>query len=153
MAKAKKYLRQTATALLYAAAVLGAFRLWVGIKRARAEEFYHISANIRKTDELKVGAAVRLSGIDVGRISRMELLDDYSVDVHMDVRRGVEIPDDSIAAIYTDGIMGAKYVAIVAGGSDEHMGDGDAFEYTQDSVNLYEMLEAGIENFSKQRKK
>jgi phospholipid/cholesterol/gamma-HCH transport system substrate-binding protein len=149
MPNTKKYSGRIIMLLLYIAAALLGSALLRSVRRARKEEYYTLVANIKKTDELKVGAAVRFSGMDVGRISKMELLPDYSVDVSMEIGRGVEIPEDSVAAIYTDGIMGAKYVAVIAGGSEDTMKDGGSFEYTQDSVNIYEMLETGIENFSK----
>jgi phospholipid/cholesterol/gamma-HCH transport system substrate-binding protein len=82
----------------------------------------------------------------------MELEPDFSVSVSMSIKKGVLIPEDSSAAIYTDGLLGAKYIAILPGGSTGMMGDGDSFGYTQNSVNITEMIELGIHNFSKSRK-
>lgn len=152
MARAKKYSNHFLMIILYIALAWVGFSIWSAARRARADRHYTLVANIKRTDELKVGAAVRLSGMDVGSISKVELQPDYSVDVEMKIDRGARIPEDSIAAIYTDGLMGAKYVALIAGGSEDMMKDGDSFSYTQDSVNIYEMLEKGIENFARSRK-
>ena len=70
----------------------------------------------------------------------------------MQIEDGIFIPDDSSIAIYTDGLMGDKYVAVLPGGSSEYMKDGDTFEYAQDSVNITEMLEIGISQFVNSKK-
>jgi phospholipid/cholesterol/gamma-HCH transport system substrate-binding protein len=135
--------------LLFAAA----YSAYGYVKEAGREKYYTIVANIKKTDELKAGAPVLMSGINVGVIAGMELEPDFSVNVRMNIRKGVAIPDDSAAAVYTDGLLGAKYIAILPGGSEDAMRDGDDFAYTQDSVNITEMIELGIRNFSESKDK
>ena len=73
--------------------------------------------------------------------------------VFMQIENGFFIPDDSSVAIYTDGLLGAKYVAVLPGGSMDYMRNGDEFEFAQDSVNITEMIEIGIEQFTKSSKK
>lgn len=112
-------------------------------------EFYTVTAEIKRTDELKVGAAVRMSGLGIGEVAELVLLPNFSVRVIMHVDNKYQIPDDSAVAIWTDGILGAKYMEILAGGSMENMQDGDEFEITQDSVNFTEMLAIGLDQFKK----
>ena len=71
----------------------------------------------------------------------------------MQIDNGTLIPDDSSVAIYTDGLIGAKYIAILPGGSMNYMKNGDEFEFAQDSVNITEMIEIGIEQFKKSKEK
>jgi phospholipid/cholesterol/gamma-HCH transport system substrate-binding protein len=118
-------------------------------KEAKSEESYTLVATIKKTDELKKQSPVRLSGIEVGRISDMLLRHDFSVDVVMKIDREIRIPDDSVVAIYTDGLLGGKYVAILPGGSTDYMKNGDSFEYAQNSINISEIIETGISSFKK----
>ena len=122
-------------------------------KTLRKDNFYILIADIKRTDELKEGAFVRLSGVDVGTVSKLELLPDFSVKVIMQIDNGIFIPDDSSVAIYTDGLIGAKYIAILPGGSMNYMKNGDEFEFAQDSVNITEMIEIGIEQFKKSKEK
>ncbi len=128
-------------------------RFYDYFKTLKKDNFYILNAEIKHTDELKEGAFVRLSGVDIGTVSKLELLPNYSVKVIMQIDNGIFIPDDSSVAIYTDGIIGAKYIAVLPGGSMDYMKNGDEFEYAQDSVNITEMIEIGIEQFKKSREK
>ena len=118
-------------------------------KELNTEHFYTLVADIKRTDGLKVGGFVRLSGVDVGTISSMKLMSDFSVKVFMQIDNEYKIPDDSSVAIYTDGLFGDKYVAVLPGGSLDFMMNGDEFEFAQDSVNITEMIELGVEQFQK----
>ncbi|MCR5506932.1 MAG: MlaD family protein, partial [bacterium] len=127
-------------------------RFYEYFKTLKRDNFYTLVANIKHTDELKKGAFVRLSGVDVGTVSNLELLPNFSVKVFMQIDNGISIPDDSSVAIYTDGLIGAKYIAILPGGSMDYMQNGDEFEFAQDSVNITEMIEIGIEQFKSKEK-
>ncbi len=124
-------------------------RFYTYFKELNKNHFYTLIADIKKTDELKVGGFVRLSGVDIGKVVSLKLMPDFSVKVFMQIENGISIPDDSSVAIYTDGLLGAKYIEILPGGSLDYMQNGDEFEYAQDSVNITEMIEIGIEQFKK----
>ncbi|MGN0929387.1 MAG: MlaD family protein [Alphaproteobacteria bacterium] len=141
------------TLLIYSISIFICVRFYAYFKMLNKQHFYTLVAEVRKTDELKEDGAVRLSGIDVGKISKLELMDNFSVKIYMNIDNGIFIPDDSSVAIYTDGLMGAKYVAILPGGSSDYMVDGDYFEYSQDSVNISEMIEIGVSQFMKDKEK
>ncbi|MDR1009245.1 MAG: MlaD family protein [Rickettsiales bacterium] len=126
-------------ALLFAVIIVGA-------RRERSESRYSLSANVARSDGLKVRAAVRMSGVDVGYVDGLRLNPDFSVDVDMKLDSGVKVPEDSVAAIYTDGLLGAKYVEIIPGGAEEFLEDGGSFDYTQSAIDLSSMIERGIES-------
>ena len=154
----KKKLRQkikkiTSSLIVYLLLFFVVVRFYDYFKTLRKDNFYTLNAEIKHTDELKTGALVRLSGVDVGTVSKLELLPDFSVKVVMQIDNDISIPDDSSVAIYTDGLIGAKYIAILPGGSMDYMKNGDEFEFAQDSVNITEMIEIGIEQFKKSKEK
>lgn len=66
---------------------------------------------------LGVGALVRLNGIEVGRVTRIEQdpRDPELVRVIMDVHNTVEIRADSVASLETLGLTGVDYVEISGG--------------------------------------
>ena len=138
--------------LIYSLTIFVIARFYEYSKQLNKEHFYTLLADVRKTDELKEGGVVRLSGINIGTISKLELMKNFSVKIYMQIEDGIFIPDDSSIAIYTDGLMGDKYVAVLPGGSSDYMKDGDTFEYAQDSVNITEMLEIGISQFVNSKK-
>lgn len=69
--------------------------------------FYNVSG-------LMKGNNVRLSGIDVGTIKRVEIMNDTSVKVTMVIEESVHpyIKKNSLASVGTDGLMGNKLVNI-----------------------------------------
>ena len=66
---------------------------------------------------LGIGAAVRLNGIDVGSVSKIELdpSDPKLVTLLLQVRSTVGIRADSVASIESQGLTGASYVEISGG--------------------------------------
>jgi len=111
--------------------------------------YYTLTSNIKRTDGLSLNSRVLLSGEDVGYIENMTLRDDYTVDVEIKVYDWVKIPNDSATAIYSESLLHGKYLAILPGGSEEYMKDGDNFEYSQNSINLVRMISAGAEILKK----
>jgi len=111
--------------------------------------YYTLVGNIKRTDGLSFNSRVLLSGQDVGHIESMTLRDDYTVDVRIRVFDWVKIPSDSATAIYSESLLHGKYLAILPGGSEEYMKDGDSFEFSQNSINLVRMISAGAEMLKK----
>jgi len=106
-------------------------------------------ASFKDIGELKRGAPIRLSGIAVGRVEGMRLEPDYSVVMTLGIYDTFRFPDDSAVAIYSDGLMGGKYVAILPGGSSDYMAPGGYFEYSQDAIDITRMIGIGIDKFMK----
>lgn len=71
-----------------------------------------ILAEFNKTDGLFVGSEVRLAGVDIGKVVKANLEDNFSVDITMQVFEDVKIPIDSSASINTSGLFGSKYIEI-----------------------------------------
>jgi len=97
---------------------------------------YDISAKLARVDGISVGTDVRLSGIKIGTVSDMTLNPNYLVTVHMSIRQGVDIPDDSSLAVTSSGLLGSSYVSISPGGDDTMLKDGGQIRTAQGSVDL-----------------
>jgi phospholipid/cholesterol/gamma-HCH transport system substrate-binding protein len=102
---------------------------------------YDVRATFKKTDGLVYGAQVRMSGLVIGKVSGYRLDDTYRAIVTMHIKPGFELPKDSSALIHSDGLLGAKYIEIQPGGDEENVKANGALIYTQDSVDLVELLE------------
>ena len=103
--------------------------------------YYTLQARFGRTDGLLVGDLVRLSGVDVGRVIAAKLDENFNAVLTLEVKDSVKIPDDSSASIVSSGFMGAKYIEIDVGSSEDYLTPNSEFEYTQDAMVLEELLD------------
>jgi phospholipid/cholesterol/gamma-HCH transport system substrate-binding protein len=98
---------------------------------------YHLSAVFGRVDGVTPGAEVRIAGVKIGSVSQNSIDPaSYEAKLKFSVSRDVQIPDDSIAKIVSDGILGGSHVAIEPGASETMLKDGDVITLTQGSVDL-----------------
>jgi phospholipid/cholesterol/gamma-HCH transport system substrate-binding protein len=102
---------------------------------------YDLIARFNKADGIGVGSDVRLSGVSVGRVVRQTLDGQFHAIVTMRMHPDVPVPTDSAALIHTDGLLGAKFISLQPGADETNLKPGDALQYSQDSMNLQELLE------------
>lgn len=117
--------------------------------------YYQLYARYNRTDGLLVGDLVRLAGMDIGRVVNAKLDDNFKAVLTLEIKESVKLPDDSSAAIVSSGIMGAKYIEIEPGGSEDNLAPGGEFSYTQDAMVLEELIERiiGIGKAKRQNQK
>lgn len=105
------------------------------------EESYSVTARFLSISGLKEGAAIELAGVNVGKVTSIELdPGEYEAVVKLDISKQVELQDDSIASIRTSGIIGDKYVKLTPGGSEILLEDGDEIEETESSISIEELV-------------
>ncbi len=102
---------------------------------------YDLVARFDKADGLGIGGDVRLSGVKVGRVTGQKLDDRYRAVITMRVAGQVALPEDSAALIQTDGLLGAKYIALQPGADDANLTPGQELRYTQGAVNVQDLLD------------
>lgn len=128
-----------------AAGFLALFFLAMKVSNLSAEvggEGYRLQARFENVGSLKVRAPVTIAGVRVGRVEaidfdprRFEAL----VTLRMDPRYR-QIPDDTIASIFTAGLLGEQYIALAPGGSEVNLGEGGLLEQTQSALVLEQMI-------------
>lgn len=102
---------------------------------------YPLIARFDHIDGLVVGADVRMAGVKVGSVLSEEIdPQTYQAVVRLDVRNGLEVPKDSAAEVTSDGLLGGKYLSISPGGDTAMLKSGEAFNITQGSVSLEQLL-------------
>jgi phospholipid/cholesterol/gamma-HCH transport system substrate-binding protein len=111
------------------------------ISHEEGGKYYQLYARFNRTDGLLVGDVVRVAGMTIGRVTDAKLDDNFKAILTIEVKDSVKLPDDSSAAIVSSGIMGAKYIEIEPGGSEDVLAPGDEFAYTQDAMVLEELIE------------
>lgn len=106
---------------------------------------YELTAAFRKVEGLSIGADVRVAGVKVGTLRDLELdMTTYRAVARFVIDERVKLPEDSDAAIQTEGLLGGAYVAITPGSSDLMLAPGEAIQYTQGSVNLMDLVGRAI---------
>lgn len=97
----------------------GAFvsAIWLLRIQFRAEYAYFETHFEGPVTGLGKGAAVRLNGIDIGRVEEIEFDPDdpKQVVVILEVRAGLFIHSDAVASLETQGLTGVSYVEITGG--------------------------------------
>lgn len=102
---------------------------------------YTVMADFSGIGSLKAGDSVRISGVKVGTVEKVDLLEDtYLARVHLNIRSQYQLPYDTAALISSESLMGGQYLALEPGGDPEMIEDGGMIEYTQAPQNLEQLL-------------
>ncbi|MFC4168085.1 outer membrane lipid asymmetry maintenance protein MlaD [Teichococcus aestuarii] len=100
-----------------------------------------LSAKFDRIDGLTPGADVRIGGVKVGSVVEQHIDPrTYLAVLRLRVASDIAIPDDSSAEITSESLLGGKYVALVPGGSETMLKDGQEVTITQSAVSLESLL-------------
>jgi phospholipid/cholesterol/gamma-HCH transport system substrate-binding protein len=104
-------------------------------------EGYPLKAKFNTVAGIGLGSDVRIGGIKVGVVSNM-ILDPatYQAILTLQMKDGLKLPDDSSAAVVSDGLLGSKYIKIEPGAEDKMLAANDTITLTQSAVNLEELI-------------
>ncbi len=102
----------------------------------RGYEIYGVFSNV---GGLKMGAAVEIAGVTVGRVKNIKL-DNYEARVALNLPTGLKIQEDAIASVKTRGLIGEKYIDITPGGSEKSIEPGGRIRETQPAIDVEELI-------------
>ena len=124
--------------------VIGILALgWLSIKLGRVSFLdgggYTVTVDFPGTGGLKSGSAVEIAGVEIGRVTGIDLVD-YQARVSLWISSGVKLQDDAIASIKTKGLIGEKYVRISPGASEKLVGPGGKIREVEAPVDLEELI-------------
>ncbi len=106
---------------------------------------YPLKAEFRQAEGLSVGSDVRLSGIKIGSITSLDLnRENFFATVAMAIDDDIKLPEDSVAKIVSEGLLGGNFIAVDPGASDFMLEPGASFQYTQGSINLIDLVSKAI---------
>ena len=108
------------------------------------KQAYDLTAEFGDAAGLNPENQVRVAGIKVGTVEKVELVGDKVV-VSMQIDNGTEIPEDATAEIKLATLLGTKFVEIDASGSDPFLQDGDVIplERTEIPYEIYQASNQG----------
>jgi phospholipid/cholesterol/gamma-HCH transport system substrate-binding protein len=114
----------------------------------------HLHALFKNVQDLKIGDAVKMAGVHVGRVENIVLTNGYA-DVTMIMGSGADVRTDSKASISFTGLMSQNYVAIDFGSpTSPKVEDGTVLQTTEqpDLGQLFTKLDkvaTGVENLTR----
>ena len=108
----------------------------------RQGDSYDVTAQFTNIGQLKERAPVKIAGVRVGQVQAITLApgrDAAEVKLSID-KRYDHIPQDSVATIFTSGLLGDQYVGIDYGSAKQMVAAGGTLARTKSSQPLEEML-------------
>ena len=89
----------------------------IGKQKNLFDPVFKLSAKFENVSGLQVGSAIRFSGINVGTVDNIEIINDSMVKVDMLLKKDVQkfIRADSKAGIGSEGLIGDKLIVISQG--------------------------------------
>ena len=115
---------------------------------------YKLTAEFENVEGINIGSDIRLAGIKVGSVVDQKLnAESFQAILTMAIDSTVSLPDDSTAKVTSEGLLGAKFIALEPGGSDDKLKDGDQMSYTQSAIDLWGLVNQYLfDNNSKEKK-
>ncbi len=91
----------------------------IGKQKNMFNPVFKLSTNFKNVSGLQVGSAIRFSGINVGTVDFVDIVNDSTVKVDMLIKTSVQkfIHSDSKVSIGSDGFIGDKLLVISQGSS------------------------------------
>lgn len=102
---------------------------------------YQIHVQFDNIGGLKPRAAVRSSGVVVGRVQSI-LFDDknYQAQVNINLNKQYHFPKDTVAKIQTSGLIGEQYINLDPGSDEAMLEQGDTITMTQSAMVLENLI-------------
>lgn len=114
----------------------------IGRQRNLFDPVFNLSAEFYNVSGLQVGNNVRFSGINVGTVENIQIVDDTTVQVDMQIRKNVRkfIKSDSRALIGSEGLIGDRLVIISQGSPGAALAEDGEFLSSNEPVETDEIL-------------
>lgn len=102
---------------------------------------YQVNVTFSKVGGILAGSDVRISGINVGTVSKVTLdPKTYLAIVTMTLKPEVKLPQDSIALVASNGLIGGNYVRIKPGRATNYVASGGTLEKSEDFKTLEDQV-------------
>jgi phospholipid/cholesterol/gamma-HCH transport system substrate-binding protein len=102
---------------------------------------YSLFAKFNTVTGLREGNPVNMLGLEVGKVQKFTMdQENQLVMVEFKINKGIEIYDDAIASVKTEGLIGDKYVAVDPGGGGDLLAKGDTITDTNSPTDIMDLI-------------
>ena len=139
----KKYSKETVVGIFV---VIGLFCIgYMTVKLGNLGFFgdrtYSLFAKFNTVTGLREGNPVNMLGLQIGQVQKFTMdQENQVVQVEFKINKGIEIFDDAIASVKTEGLIGDKYVAIDPGGGGDLLASGDTITDTNSPTDIMDLV-------------
>ena len=139
----KKYSKETVVGIFV---VIGLFCIgYMTVKLGNVgffgENNYSLFANFTTVTGLREGNPVNMLGLEIGRVHKFTMdQENQVVKVEFKINNGIEIFDDAIASVKTEGLIGDKYVSLDPGGGGDLLANGDIITDTNSPTDIMDLI-------------
>lgn len=139
----KKYSKETIVGIFVIAGLLciGYMTVKLGNVGFLGDSTYSLYAKFSTVTGLRVGNPVQMLGLEIGRVAEFTMDQENQLAiVELKINKGIEIFDDAIASIKTEGLIGDKYISVDAGGGGDLLEPGDYIIDTQSPTDIMDLV-------------
>ena len=139
----KKYSKETMVGIfvVIGLACIGYMTVKLGNVGFFGENTYSLYAKFGTVTGLREGNPVNMLGLEIGRVQKFTLdQENQQVLVEFKIDKGIEIYDDAIASVKTEGLIGDKYVAVDPGGGGDLLANGDTITDTNSPTDIMDLV-------------
>lgn len=105
------------------------------------ESFYKVTAEFDNIGGLKVRSPVMIAGVAIGQVASITLDQvSFRAKTLLLIRKDHQLPTDTSANIYTQGLLGSNYVSLTPGYAETNLKDGGVIETTQPAIVLEKLI-------------
>jgi phospholipid/cholesterol/gamma-HCH transport system substrate-binding protein len=102
---------------------------------------YRLQARFAKVGGLQTGSDVRISGIKVGTVSSQHLdPQTYQAVVDMTILASIKLPEDTVASIASDGLLGGSYLKLEPGTAETPLAEDSTLKKVRDYKSLEDLV-------------
>jgi phospholipid/cholesterol/gamma-HCH transport system substrate-binding protein len=139
----KKYTQETVVGIFVVIGIIAIAYMTVKLGNIGfvGENSYSLFAKFSSVTGLRVGNPVNMLGLEIGRVQSFKMDQENQVAVvELKIQNGIDIYDDAIASIKTEGLIGDKFISIDAGGSGDLLKNGDTIVDTESPTDIMDLV-------------
>ena len=139
----KKYSKETVVGIfvVIGLACIGYMTVKLGNVGFFGDNSYSLFAKFNTVTGLREGNPVNMLGLEIGKVQKFTMdQENQQVLVEFKINKGIEIYDDAIASVKTEGLIGDKYVAVDPGGGGDLLANGDSITDTNSPTDIMDLV-------------
>ena len=139
----KKYSKETMVGIFVVIGLfcIGYMTVKLGNVGFLGDNTYSLFAKFNTVTGLRQGNPVNMLGLEIGKVEKFTLdQENQQVKVEFKINKGIEIYDDAIVSVKTEGLIGDKYVSVDPGGGGDLLASGDSITDTNSPTSIMDLI-------------